>query len=252
MISGKVFISTRPAGRSQNLGKLLKEQGAELMEMPMIEIQKAQLSTYQNDLLTNTNQFDWIVFTSSNGVIHYFDHLKSASGTYNISVNTKIAVIGKDTGSELNSFGHYPSYTSRRSTGEAFSEELTELFKGKNLNVLLPVGNLARRTIENKLKGIAGVVRLNVYNTEMPCNINYKVLNRIQENNYDMIIFTSNSGFKNFCLIAENKINLNSLRIACIGSTTAEAVRQAGVQPLITSKKMNSSGIAEAIIDYYN
>ncbi|MFO7922397.1 MAG: uroporphyrinogen-III synthase [Bacteroidales bacterium] len=251
MIRGKTFISTRPAGRSEELREFFSEQGAELLEMPMIDIRRAELTDNEKEVLRRAGSFDWIVFTSSNGVIHFFGHLKDLTGSYETGRDTKIAVIGRDTGSGLSRFAHEAHYTGKGSTGEAFSAELRELFTGKNPGVLLPAGNLARGTVEEGLKGIAEVFRINVYNTEMPRNINYEVLKFVQDDKYEMIIFTSSSGFNNFCLAAKDRISLDSLRIACIGSVTAETVMQRGIKPLVTAQKMNSSGIAEAIMNYY-
>ncbi len=250
-IKGKLFISTRPAGRSAKLRKLLEEQGAKLIEMPMIDIRKSPLSIRELQLIKNTKQFNWIVFTSSNGVRGFFEQLKSISGSYKTGGMTKIAVIGKDTGMELSNFDHDADYVSTRSTGKAFSAELHKMFRGGNYKILLPAGNLARSTIEDRLSDIADVVRVNVYNTEMPGCINYEALKCIEDDKYEMIIFTSSSGFNNFCLISGDKINIKTLRIACIGSTTAESLARAGVSPLVIATKMNSRGIVEAITDYY-
>lgn len=237
------------------LKELLSEQGASLIEMPMIDIKKAKISTRDEELLTHIDQYGWIVFTSTNGVVHFFDHLNDVIGSYKLGENTKIAVIGRETGSALHSFGYTPEYESIESTGEGFSMELKELFKMKNHKVLFPAGNLARNTIESNLSGIAEVFRINVYNTEMPEYINYKALNLIEEDNYEMIIFTSNSGLYNFCMIIKDKININininSLRIACIGSTTEKAALRYGINPLVIAKTMSSQGIADAIIEYY-
>ena len=251
MLGGKTFISTRPAGRSEKLQEFFSEQGATLIEMPMIDIRKAQLSLREIELVSHSDQFGWLVFTSTNGVIHFFDHLKDITGSIKLSGKTRIAVIGSETGSELKKFGHVAHFISKGSTGRTFSDELRKLLKKKPHKVLLPTGNLAPDTIEKRLEDVARVSRINVYNTEMPDIINYEALKRIEEDDYEMVIFTSNSGFNNFYLTAKDKINMNSLRVACIGSTTAGAVAETGVKPLVTARKMNSQGIAEAILDYY-
>jgi len=79
----------------------------------------------------------------------------------------------------------------------------------------------------------------------------YEALKLIQDDKYEMIIFTSVSGFCNFCLLARDRINLSYIRIACIGTTTAEAVTESGIRPLVTATEMNSEGIAKALIDHY-
>jgi len=251
LLTGKTFISTRPAGRSAKLQEILGNHGAVLIEMPMIEIRKTQLSINDRAILKNTGQFNWIVFTSSNGVIQFFEQLRSITGSYKISRDTKIAVIGKDTAMGLEKYSREADYISKISTGSAFAEELQEMFSEQNYKILLPLGDLARRTIEERLINTAQVVRINVYSTIMPGCIDYEALKLIQDDNYEMIIFTSMSGFNNFCLLARDRINLSSLRIACIGPTTAEAVADSGIIPLVTGTEMNSRGIAQAIIDYY-
>ena len=251
LMEGETFISTRPAGRSERLRELLGKYGADLIEMPMIDIRSAGLSDYEKEILKNTAQFDWIVFTSSNGVDRYFSQLKTITGSYTAIGKARIAVIGHDTGSALRTFGYDADYICSESTGISFARELKKLFAGKNYRVLLPVGNLAANTIEEQLKDISEVKRINVYNTVMPKKTDENVLELIGGNKYGMIIITSKSGFINLCRAAGNKINPGSLRIACIGSTTAAALEQAGINPVVTATKMNSQGIAETIVDYY-
>lgn len=252
LLTGKTFISTRPAGRSAKLQEILGSHGAVLIEMPMIEIRKARLSINERAILKNISQFNWIVFTSSNGVIQFFEQLRSITGSYSTNPDTKIAVIGKDTKRELENYSHKADYISKISTGSAFAGELQEKFSGQNYKVLLPLGNLARNTIEERLLNVAEVVRINVYSTIMPECIDYEALKLIQDDNYEMIIFTSMSGFHNFCLLARDRINVDSLRVACIGPTTAEAISNSGILPLVNGTEMNSRGIAQAIIDYYS
>ena len=251
LMEGETFISTRPAGRSESLRELLEKHGADLIEMPMIDIRSARLSDDEKEVLKNTGQFDWIVFTSSNGVAQFFRQLKTITGSYKTVGEARIAAIGNDTGSTLRTLGYDADYISSVSTGRAFAKELKKLFTGKNFRVLLPVGNLAAKTIEEQLKGVAEVTRINVYKTMMPQKTDENVLKLIGEDKYGMIIFTSKSGFINFCRTAGDKINPGSLRIACIGTTTAGALEQAGINPLVTATKMNSQGIAEAIADHY-
>lgn len=251
LLKGKTFISTRPAGKSEELKELFHQHGASLVEMPMIEIQAAQLSVAEKELLENTGQFNWIIFTSSNGISSFFAHLREITGSYTLSPATRIAVIGKKTGAELAIYGHQPSYINKGTTGEDFAAELAELFGNTLPNVLLPVGNLAREVIETKLESIAKVTRITVYITLMPDITRTDALDRIATDNYDMILFTSPSGFHNFNQITENKINTNRLKIVCIGNTTAQAVARQGIKPLVVAHTMDSQGIVEAILDYY-
>jgi uroporphyrinogen-III synthase len=248
LLAGKIFISTRPAGKSNELKKLLSSYGAHLLEMPTIEIHPVQLSIQEEALIKNMDQFQWLIFTSANGVSHFFDHLKELTGSYNLPSHTRIAVIGKKTGSKLSNYGHQPHYTNKGSTSIDFSAELKEFIGNNHPKVLLAVGNLARETIEQNLRNIAEVYRINIYNTDMPADIPANSIKMVMEDQYDMIIFTSPSSFHNFCRMAEGKIDMAKLRAASIGSITTEAMTSDGITPLVTADTMNSEGIVSAIV----
>ncbi len=250
-ISGKLFISTRPEGKSGDLHHFFNHRGARLIEMPTIKIVSANLNEKAIELIRKNDTFDWIVFTSSNGIIHFFKQLKELTGSCKIAGDTKIAVIGKITGDTLNNYSYQPHYTSQISTGSSFAEELKNLFYGKAYRILLPLGNLAGTVIESRLKEVAEVHRTNVYNTEMPDTFNQEALKIIEEKNYEMIIFTSSSGFINFHKIVHEKTDIKSIRAVCIGKITARTMEKYGISPLITAQEMSSQGIAEAILDYY-
>jgi len=251
MLKGKVFVSTRPGGRSEKLKELIARRGGTVVEMPMIAIRKTQLSADEKEVFIRLERFDWIVFTSSNSVQHFFARLKEQTGGFRLPAQIRLAVIGTPTASALEAYGCSADYISKDGTGEGFAEELREAFGGKGYNVLFPAGNLARATIADSLRETAGVTRVNVYQTVMPRYIDRDVLKRVIEGRYDMMIFTSESGFDNFCRIVDGKVDLQTLRIACIGRTTAGAVARSGIQPLVVATKMDSEGIAEAIMDYY-
>ena len=252
MLKGKVFVSTRPAGRSGKLKELIAVQGGTVLEMPMIEIRNAELTDEEKRIFTGLDHFDWIVFTSSNSVQHFFARLKEQTGSFRVPAQTRVAVIGTPTASALEAFGCSADYISKDGTGEGFAEELRGAFSGKGYNVLFPAGNLARGTIADSLRDTAVVTRVNVYQTVMPSYIDRDVLKRVIEDRYDMMIFTSKSGFDNFCRVADGMVDLHTLRIACIGRTTAGAVTRSGIQPMVVATKMHSEGIAEAIMDYYH
>jgi uroporphyrinogen-III synthase len=66
-----------------------------------------------------------------------------------------------------------------------------------------------------------------------------------------MIILTSPSGCTNLLQLVSDKIDISTLRVVCIGQTTAAEVIRSGIEPLITAGMSNSQGIASAIINYF-
>lgn len=246
----KVFISTRPKGKSEDLKRWFAAEGATLLELPMIEIQPVPLSGKMNNTLEHLDEFDWLVFTSPNGIRCFFEQLKTVQGNYSLPGKMKIATVGKKTASKLTPYGHSACFINHGQTGDEFSEELYEQVS-EGEKVLLPVGNLARHLIEEKLAGKAKVERLEVYQTVIPEVMNGDILRRIEADDYELIIFTSPSGIDNFRQLIEVS-KASALRLACIGHTTAKAAEKHGIEPVVVASMSNSEGLMAAIAGHYN
>ena len=74
-LQDKLFISTRPKDSSEELTRTLTSLGATVIEFPLIEIKAAPISEKEKQYFSVLNNFQWIVFTSPNGVRHFFDIL---------------------------------------------------------------------------------------------------------------------------------------------------------------------------------
>jgi len=246
----KVFISTRPKGKSDVLKQWFAEEGATLLEFPMIEIQPVPLNEKTENTLNDLNRFDWLVFTSPNGIHRFFEQLKTVQGNFLLPEKIKIATVGVKTAAKLSPYGHSANFINHGQTGDEFSEELYEQI-AKGEQVLFPVGNLARHLIEEKLSGKANVTRLEIYHTVMPEVINGDILRRIEADDYELMIFTSPSGIDNFMQLIEPN-EASALRIACIGFTTAKAAEKQGIKPVVVASMSNSEGLMAAIADHYN
>ncbi|MFW6310231.1 MAG: uroporphyrinogen-III synthase, partial [Prolixibacteraceae bacterium] len=143
-LKNKTFISTRPAGRSDELTALFEKAGAKVLEMPLIKIQAADFSDPEKKWLQNTEQFQWLVFTSPNGVNYFFEALSAISAKDHIPPSVQIAVIGTKTEKILNKHGHTASFVNPGNTGEDFAEAFGKKLSGQSNrpNVLLALGNL--------------------------------------------------------------------------------------------------------------
>ncbi len=249
-LKDKVIISTRAIELGDSLPDLLKSQGAEFIALPMIEVSPSQLNNAEKETLQNLEDFDWLFFTSKNGVINFFKQLSDLKGSTALPENLKIAVIGNRTSSELDYYGYAPSFISKGNTSEDFLEEFYKAVNPQNQKILLSLGNLAEDFLYNNLIKDNSVQRINVYQTDKPKSVDNKILNIIREGKYDLIVFTSPSTFHNFCLYAEKDI-IKELKMASIGSTTTKAIAEAGYSPLLTAKMSNVEGLGEAIANYF-
>ena len=250
-LTNKVIVSTRALEAGDSLPELLQAKGAKLLSLPMIEIAPVKLTPHVSDLLQNLEMFDWVFFSSKNGVSNFFRMMVEAKGNTNLPKSIKKAVIGKRTAAELEYYGYAADYISPGNTSEDLLDLFYKSFNSKNQRILLSLGNLADDTLINRLSKDNDVKRINVYETIKPTSADKDILNLIKEDKYDLIVFTSPSTFDNFSSFY-GKEGLKTLRIASIGKTTSKAIEDAGVEPLITAKKSSTIGLAEAINDYFN
>jgi Uroporphyrinogen-III synthase len=250
LLENKVFISTRPAGQSVELENLLAEEAATLISMPTIEIKALPLGEYAWLQLKNLDSFNWIVFTSPNGLKFFFERLFELQNNYVLPAHLKIAVVGKKTASMLECYGTSAAFINLGNTAEDF---VADFFHRVNLGerVLFPIGTLARSVIEDKISKKAECTRILFYETVLPDVINEDGLNLIIQDKYDLIILSSPSGCTNLLQLLEGKTDTSKLRLVCIGQTTAAEVVHNGLEPLITAATANSQGIFTAIVNYF-
>jgi len=250
ILENKVFISTRPAGQSAELENLLTEESATLLSMPTIDVRPLQLDDFATDQLKNLNTFNWIVFTSPNGLRFFFDRLFDIQNHYGIPEHLKIAVVGKKTAAHLECYGTSAEFINLGNTAEDFVADFyNRVNPGEH--ILFPIGNLARTVIEDKISKKATCVRILFYETVMPDIIDNEVLSRIVKDDYDMIVLTSPSGCDNLVQILAGKTDPSKLRLVCIGQTTTAEVIRNGIEPLITASTANSQGIFTAILNHF-
>jgi Uroporphyrinogen-III synthase len=245
-LENKIIISTRPLSNDDTMKKALIAKGATVLDFPMITILTNEANAEIRSVLANINTFQWLLFTSKNGVDSFFKILKEM----NPVGLPKIAVIGKTTANEVQKNGFNPEFISTGNTSEDFIEELKNELD-TNDKALIILGELADTKFEQELSTIAKASRLNVYKTIGSEIYSLEIVNRIAKGAYDMLVFTSPSGFRNFVkVMAENNCNGN-FKIACIGKTTEKEVLDQGYTPLIVSKKPGGDSFADEIKKYF-
>ena len=203
--------------------------------------------------MENIDRFDWLILTSANGVHYFFENFINISTNKKLPDQLKIGVIGNKTQRKLEEYGYSPNFINPGNTAEDFSEAFLKHLQKEKLQpkILLALGKLARTVIQDELKNIANCTRIDFYTTVIPESIDPNILKRIEEDRYEMLIFTSPSGIKNFLKISGVK-QPEKLRIACIGETTAGTANENGIDPLVIAEDASAKGLTNSIINYYN
>lgn len=248
-LTNKIIISTRPLIEDDLIKSHLAAKGAQVLDFPMIRTECVDLSVEIKTVFAGLNDYEWIVFTSKNGVICFYDLLNKACVDAGILSLKKIAVMGKATGDEVMKRGGNAHLISSGRTAEDLLVEIKREIRPTD-KVLLALGELAEDKLETGLADICQAERVNVYKTiDLEYTTN-KIIDRIKDDKYDIILFTSPSGFRNFYkIMLANKIS-TAFRMACIGTTTEKEMLKYNCHPLVVSPKSDAESFANAIEKY--
>jgi len=248
----KKVIVTRAKKQSSDIVEQLSYLGAEPIEFPSIEISKPKSWNKVDNAIRNINKYDWLVFTSTNGVESFFDRLKDKGIDIRELNGLKIAAIGQETANAINKRGILVNIIPE----DYRAEGLINSFSGIDLagkKFLIPRAKRARKILPDSLKNLGAKVDIvSVYETKMPNNSNQREIRKLLKNNQiDIITFTSSSTAKNFISTFPELNRRNRAIIACIGPITANTVRKFGLKPDIISKKFTVSCLLKEIEEYF-
>lgn len=212
----------------------LKAMDVNIFHYPMIY-------TLGVDINIDPNIYNYIVFTSKNGVKYFLKNVSTS-----INCNIKFICIGKKTAEVLKSNNLNPDIVVRRNYSKFMCNEIKNMGISKNNKLLLIQGNLAKKELFKCLSESFDIDHKIVYTTN-PVKEKIDELNEKIDNENSYVVFTSPSTFNSFI----DKYNLKN-KIISIGNTTTDHIRDRGYEPLMTAKMQSYEGISNSIIDYLN
>jgi uroporphyrinogen-III synthase len=249
-LSGWRILTTRASKQSGGLAAPLREMGAEVIEIPTIEIKPPTSYKALDAALKNIAKYDWLILTSVNGVEALFARLKKLRVAPEKLAHLQVAAIGPATQREIENNGLEVAVTPDRYVAEAVVEALKGKTQAKR--VLLVRAKVARDVLPTELrKSGAKVDVAEAYETHVPKGAKAK-LNRLFSNDTsrpDIVTFTSSSTATNFLALLEKDHwhGLREIWLASIGPVTSDTLRQAGFKPNIEALEYTMEGLALAI-----
>ena len=251
---GKRIVVTRAREQASDLVRRLAELGAECLEFPTIEVVPADDSDPLENAINNLSAYDWIVFTSVNGVKYFFDRLFESGRDVRALHQLQTAAIGPVTSEKLHSFGLKSDIIPQNYRAEAVVEAFRKMdLKGKK--ILLPRAAEARPVLPVELRKMgAEVTEVTAYLTRQVGDNAAPLIEQLTEKRIDLITFTSSSTVKNFkaLLPADNFQGLTEgVTVASIGPITTDTAKALGFNVQITAEAYTIPGLCDAILNYY-
>jgi uroporphyrinogen III methyltransferase/synthase len=245
---GKKIIVTRSREQASALTEKLEELGAEVIEFPVIKIVAiADFGLRISDLVQKP--WDWIVFTSANGVKTFVEQLFEHSLDVRALASAKLAAIGPATAAALENYGLRADFVPSEFVAEAVVDQFPEDPAGKH--ILLARAKEARDVLPEKLKEMgANVTVAPIYETIVESTESDRVRELLDSGEIDAVTFTSSSTVNNFVrLLGETKLP-ETVTVACIGPITAETANQLTITPDIVADEYTIDGLVSALVDY--
>jgi uroporphyrinogen III methyltransferase/synthase len=254
LLFGKKIVVTRPEEQAQGLANMLSELGAWVHLFPTIRILPPKSWSEIDEAITGLSRYDWVLFTSVNGVKYFFQRLRSARKDGRYLSGIQIGVIGPVTGDALNKEGLIPDLFPEKYSAEGIVEVLEKLpITGKRF--LLPRAVLARDYLPKKITSLGATVDVvEAYQTVLPEYHDDRLGDFFQEGPVDMITFTSPSTVDNFLGLLKGKVaekGISGAKIACIGPITAQTAAEKGLEVTIVPDEFTIEGLFQAIVRFY-
>jgi len=256
-LEGRTIIVTRAASQAADLITILETYGATVIVCPTIEIREPDNYDRLDEALDHLYGYDWLVFTSTNGVEYFLKRLTDRGQQIADLDEIKVCAIGQRTADKLHDAHVHVDLVPSQSTAEGVFAALTE-FVGdlRGLNILLPRAAVGREVLPTALqKAGARVDVVTTYQTVLPDNIDRGKLAAMLAGSGDCIAFTSPSTIKNLAKLFDTHDlgkTFPRMVVACIGSITAETAVEYGLQVDIQPDQFTTKDLAQAIADYFS
>jgi uroporphyrinogen III methyltransferase/synthase len=198
---GKRIVVTRAREQAGQLTALLEQQGAEVIELPFIKVSQDTDASRLSEVLAGIAVYEWIIFTSANGVKCFFDYFDKAYDDIRCLGPMRIAAVGTATAREIEKRQLKVDLVPRKANGEALAQELIDQEGVEGIQILVVTGNQNREALVQKLEsdqGRAIVDTLPVYRTERTDLATDPAADQFRREGADVVLFTSSSTVNSF------------------------------------------------------
>ncbi len=259
-LSGLRVLVGRARHQASALSAGLRQAGAQVLEIPFIEIRKPRSYKPLDTALRNLSHYDWLILTSVNGVEALWERMKKQHITKRQLKHLKIAAIGPATKQAIEDQGIEVHIVPKQYVAESVVDSLRRRVKGKR--VLLARAKVARDVIPRELRKLgARVDVVEAYETVIPRSSRTRLRAALNNSKLrpDVITFTSSSTVRNFVALLDGTVEIadftragapaphGQIQFASIGPITSATLREFGIPVDIEAEQYTIPGLIAAI-----
>jgi uroporphyrinogen III methyltransferase/synthase len=249
-LSGKRIVVTRTRTQAGVLSEELRALGADVIELPTIRIEPPTDLRAFAELVQEAHAYDWIVFTSPNGVTAFFDLFYKLYHDAREIGGARIAAIGAATAQRIKEFRLHVDLQPEEFVAEALVREFRKEGGVENLRILLARAEKARDLLPKELSALGAIVDEGfAYRTVPETRDETGARRRLLEEGADLITFTSSSTVENF--LALGLPWPARMQVASIGPVTSKTARDRGLEVAVEARRHDIPGLVEAVRKFF-
>jgi uroporphyrinogen III methyltransferase/synthase len=247
---GKRIVVTRTRKQASVLSNELRALGAHVIELPTIRIEPPSNLREFAELVQDAHMYDWIVFTSANGVEAFFEIFFKLYDDARELGGVRIAAIGPATAQRVRGFHLHVDLQPEEFVAEAVVREFKKQGSIENLRILLVRAEKARDTLPKELSAMGAIIdEAFAYRTVPETRDTNGARRQLTQDGADLITFTSSSTVENF--LALGLPWPKGMRIASIGPITSKTVRDQGLKVDVEAHRHDIDGLVQAIRELF-
>jgi uroporphyrinogen III methyltransferase/synthase len=251
---GKKILVTRAREQASELSERLWELGAMPIEFPTIEVIPPESWADADHCASQIEKYDWIIFTSVNGVNFFLDRLFVLGRDVRDLKGLRVCAIGPKTAETLRFLKVRVDFVPPEYQAESILAGLQkEDLKGKR--VLIPRAKVARDILPEELRKAGALTDVvEVYRIIRPQKSSEEVKDLLRKGAISAITFTSSSTVSNFVgMVGKNEARelTAGITVASIGPITAEKARSLGIETTVVPREYTIPALVEALADFF-
>lgn len=250
---GKTVLVTRARDQASVLTAALEEAGAACIEAPAIKIVPPDSYAALDGAIGELATYDWLIFTSANGVDHFFARLHNAGLDSRTLGGRKVAAIGVATAERLRRQGILADLVPAEFRAEGIIAALAGKI-GPGTRVLIPRAEVARDILPDKLLEMGATVDVvTAYRTVTAAGDGPALAAQLHAGAIDLVTFTSSSTVTNLLALLgpDGPALVARAKVACIGPVTAATCLDHGIKPDVVADEFTIAGLVAAIGNLY-
>ena len=250
---GQRIVVTRTREQAGKLSGRLAELGAEVLEVPTIRIEPPSERTALVDALLELNAYDWLIFTSPNGVTQFFEYFFRQFHDMRDIGGARIAAVGPATANKLKEFHLQVDLMPDEAVAANIAEAFADFESIENLKICLLRAEVANPDLPRELEALGAIVDdIPLYKTVAETEDRAGAALTLLEQGADWITFTSASTVEHFHArfnLPELLKKFPQIRLASIGPETSIALAALGIKAKAEAEEHTLDGLVEALLE---